>query len=151
MQMVGKYRLVLRDSSGAAKHEEEGRNLVTTLGEELAADRFSSVPAGSAPGYVTLGSGTTAPTKADEDLETPIAASDTAVDSEVVSDNQVALAVEIDGPGAGSWNVNEVGIFNEADGDPDRILVARFLTENFVVAIGDKVDVTWALEFEGID
>lgn len=148
--MVGKYSLILRDKSGKVKHREKGNNLVTSVGENLAADRFAAASAENPADYITLGSGTNPPLKSDTTLQTQIDASDTQ-GTDVITDNQVTWSFTVNGPGAGSWSVAEAGIFNDPVAVGDRWLAARFLTQPFVMQSGDVLSVTWTVEFLGVD
>lgn len=152
LELAGRFSLVLRDKSGKVKHQEKGRNLVTDLGEQLAADLFATTPVQPSVEYLTLGSGTDTPLKTDTGLQTQIDASDTQHTGAggVRTLNQVAWAFTVTGPVAASWDVNEVGIFNDDYLVGARWLVARFLSQPFTMYPGDELDVTWTLEFLGV-
>jgi len=147
--MTGRFHLILTDKDGKVKLQHAGRNLVTTAGEGLAADRFAAASAEDPADYITLGEGTTPPLKSNTDLETEIAATDTQ-GTDVISGNQVTWSFSIAGPGAGSWAVAEAGIFNGAHNGA-RIMAARFLTQPFTMVSGDQLAVTWTIVFGGID
>lgn len=149
LRMEGRYYLLHRNKDGEVLNVQKGRNLVTDVGEQLAADRFAAATAENPVDYITLGSGTTPPLKADTDLQTPISASDTQ-GTDVISLNQVTWSFSISGPGAGSWDVAEVGIFNGAYPPPARKMAARFLTQPFTMYPGDTLDLTWTIEFLGV-
>jgi len=148
LRLSGRFTLHLRDEHGRTKLRQSGRNLVTTVGEQLAADRFAAATAEDPVDYITLGEGTTPPLKSDTELQTIINDSDTQ-GTDVISVNQVTWSFSIAGPGAGSWAVAEAGIFNGAVGV--RVMAARFLTQPFTMASGDQLDVTWTIEFLGAD
>ena len=148
LRLTGRYTLLLRDKHGKVKLTRKGRNLVTDLGEQLAADRFAAATLEDPVDYITLGSGTTPPMKSDTVLQTQIDASDTQ-GTDVISLNQVTWSFSIAGPGAASWSVAEAGIFNGPVGARD--MAARFLTQPFSMYPGDTLDVTWTIEFVGVD
>ena len=149
LRMIGRYHLLLTDKNGKVLMTQQGRNLVTTIGEQLAAERFAAASVKDPVDYITLGEGTTPPLKSDDDLQTEISDSDTQ-GTDVVSLNQVTWSFTIAGP-VGSWSVAEAGLFNKAHGVGGREMAARFLTQPFTMASGDQLDVTWTIEFQGID
>jgi hypothetical protein len=148
--MIGRFHLLLRDKNGRVLMTQRGRNLVTSTGEKLAAYRFSAIGTKSPVDYITLGEGNTPPLKSDTVLDSQVDASDTQGD-DVASDNQVTWSFTISGPVAGSWAVKEAGIFNDDYTKPTRWMAARFLTQPFTMGVGDSLDVTWTIEFEGVD
>ena len=150
LRMIGRYTLLLRDEHGKVKSRQAGCNLVTDVGEQLAADWFAADTGENPVDYITLGEGTTPPLKTNTELQTIINASDTQ-GTDVISTNQVTWSFSISGPGAGSWDVGEAGIFNDVVANPDRWMAARFLTQPFEMFPGDTLDITWTIEFLGVD
>ena len=149
LEMKGRYHLVLSDKDGKVKLTQHGRNLVTTVGEQLCAERFALSSVKDPIEYITLGEGTVPPLKSDTDLDTDISASDTA-GTDVISLNQVTWSFSIAGP-VGTWDVAEAGLFNKAHGVGGREMAARFLTQPFTMSSGDQLDVTWTIEIVGVD
>lgn len=139
-------KLVLRDARGRIIHKEKGHNLVTSYGEGVTARLWRTGSGQAAPNWIELGSGDTPVTKADTQLDTPIAASRSAAVDVASPFNLISYEFEITAPT--NWNVAEAGIFDHATAGS---AVARFLTQNFAMPTGSILYVTWNLVFLGAD
>lgn len=149
LHLQGRYELELV-RRGQVIHRQKGRNLVTTVGEELACGRFAATGPPAAIDWIALGTSSTPPLKSDVALVAEIAASKTAATDDVVSTNQVTYTFAVAGPGAGTWNVREAGLFNNV-APATGVMAARWLTQPFTMQSGDILNVTWTLEFLGED
>ena len=148
IQLEGRFELRLV-RNGKVVHRDKRRNLVTDNGEAYAADRFSYSGTADPMRYLALGSGTNAPLKSDTKLQTEIAGTRTDRTTDTPSGSTVTYEFSYTHSG-GSITVNEAGIFDSNVFDTTG-MACRFLTQTFSMVAGDVLDLTWTLEFEGVD
>ncbi|KKL69767.1 hypothetical protein LCGC14_2111640 [marine sediment metagenome] len=148
LQLCGRYELELV-RNGKVIHQAKGQNLVTTLGENYAANRFGTTGLPTAIDWIALGDGTTAAAKSDTDLG-GTEHNRTASTSDTTTGNSITFVFAI--TAGGSITVSEAGLFNNAAAGPaSGTMVARFLTQQFNMGVGDVLNVTWQLEFTGVE
>ena len=144
IELKGRYELTVT-RKGKVVHTGSGRNLVTTLGENLAADRFALVPAGGAVEYLETGEGTDVPRPADTALDNTHGETLWQADSVTATGDKTTAVWDITFA-APTKVITEIGLFNALSGGD---LVARFLTQTFNVESGDVMLLTWVLQFTG--
>jgi hypothetical protein len=143
-ELSGKFHLQLR-RDGELVEEQRGRNLVTDLGENLAANRFADVVVDDPATYLGTGSGTSSPVHSDEDLlienghARQLRTTLTAAGNETTGSWEITFAAP--------YTITEMGIFN--DETAAQKLIARFLTQEFSVTNTDVLTMTWVLQFKG--
>lgn len=144
--LIGKYRLVHR-RDGHVLEVQQGRNLVMDIGKAQLAVLFHTSPGATRPGFMALGDGSAAVLASQTDLDgSEHDRQGTSTDTD--SNNEVTL--EFDFTAGGAWQVREAGIFNNAAAGPaSGTMFARFLTQDFAMAVGDTLNVFWTLEFAG--
>ena len=155
MKVSGHVELVLRDLSGKVKLRRQGSNIITRLGLWLFGSNANPNTSDAEMEYAALGSGTGAPVDTDTALGTEIAGSRTVATgtsqrsqalTQLLGTMTVTWTFVITNPGPGTWNVNEVGLFNAATGPT---MAARFLTQGFVMAAADVLTIEWTVEYAG--
>jgi len=144
--MSGEYKIRAKYPDGKVVHLE-GRNLVTSAGEGLAAALFDINGSETAPDFIAFGSGTEGALKSDTQLQTEIVAEPRTTTASTTQTNNIielVWAVTV----TGSYVIQEMGVFNAVTAGT---LLARFLTQTLTVVAGVVIDITWTLTFSGVD
>ena len=147
LRLSGRYKIVVKDKDGKVQRTLEGKNLVTTAGEELAARLLNPDTGTIGPDYIAFGEGTAGAQKSDTQLQTEIASSRVQSVSTVTT-NILQLAWANLSWAAGSKTINECGIFNASVAGT---MFARFLTTPLSIENGVILDITWTLTVSGVD
>jgi len=113
IRIVGQLDIVLRGRDGRIKARRRVKNLVTTVGKGVIANRMLSGPSLGAMTHMAVGTGATAAAVADTQLVAEVAGSRTALTS-ATNANNVTTYVCTFGPGVGSGALQEAGLFNAA-------------------------------------
>lgn len=145
IKLEGRYELELR-RGGKVIHRESGKNLITSAGEALTALYHTQPSASAELRYMALGSDDTFPLKSDTTLNTEIAGTRTDNTANTTTANVVTFWFQH--TAAGTFTVKEVGIFNDIAAGT---MMSRFLTQTFEMNTGDILNVTWSLEFTGVE
>ena len=146
LRMSGKYKLVAKYPDGKIV-VLEGRNLVTSAGESLAAALFDTNGSENAPDFIAFGSGTEGAIKSDTQLQTEIVAEPRVGTSSTTQTNNILELVWAVTTTAG-YTIQEMGVFNASLAGT---MIARFLTQTLTVVSGMVIDVTWTITFSGVD
>lgn len=138
--------LVVVDVNG--RRVAEGRNLVTTVGKELAAAILAA--SGTRPSHFGFGTGGS-PTVPPAESQTALAAEFSGgwygrhAFTTTRTTNVITYVTQgshfVNGSG-GSLSLGEIGIFNASTSGT---MFARFLTSPYTLAVSDAVRVSWAL------
>jgi hypothetical protein len=147
LELSGRYRIVARGKDGKVFAIREGRNLVTTTGEQLVARLINPDTGTIGPDWIAFGDGTASAQKSDTQLQSEIASSRHQSVSTVVT-NVMTLTWANLTWAAGAQTFTECGIFNA---DVAGTMVARFLTQPLSITDGVLLHITWALTVSGVD
>jgi hypothetical protein len=145
IELYGSYELTLT-RAGKVLRYDEGKNLVTLVGENHAAERTAKTPTPIAMEWVAFGSDGTAPLKTDTLLGAEIAATRTAGIDTVVAGR---LSMSFAFTAAAGMTIFEAGIFNTAVIDTGDMM-SHFLVPEYEMLIDDVLTVVWTLEFLGV-
>lgn len=113
IRVVGQLDLVLRDRMGRVKTRRRVRNLVTTVGKGVIANRMLAGPSQGAMTHMAVGTGGTAPAAGDTTLQAEVGGSRTALTNASNAGN-VTTYICTFGAGVGSGVLQEAGLFNAA-------------------------------------
>jgi hypothetical protein len=146
LQLHGKLDVMLYDEYGSLKDERHFDNLIVDTGFEGVAYRIAphDGAATSTPwNYVAIGTGTTAPAAGDTALSGSEIArlQDSTATYITTSGKQLQLQVSF-GPGVGTGNVAESGLFNAASGGN---MLARQTFTAITKGASDTLTVTWTI------
>ncbi len=147
-KLTGRFKFVVRSKSGEIRAKGGGKNLVTLDGENQAALALDFGTAEVEPEFLAIGTGSATALKTDTSLQSEIGASRTTATGSTVTASELELTflLSVTAP----WTMREVGIFNNV-GAGLGTMFSRFLTQVIDLGIGDTVDFTWTLTFEGVD
>lgn len=137
--VAGFISAVLTDSEGVIKQEIKGPNLVVTTGLGYIASRIAGNTA-TAISHMAIGTGSTAPAAGNTSLTSENAR--VAVSSSVNAN--VVTYVATFGPGVGTGNINECGLFNAAGANTGTML-ARSTSIVLTKGANDSLAVTWTV------
>lgn len=152
--VIGRWSYILRDKDGNVKQQGSGKNIFTDNGSEFVADalaltqNFVDPPLG-----MKLGTGVVAPSKADNDLGTPLAGSFKAFDGTYPRDDtpqtdQINYRVTWSAGEATQSGLSEC-VVKSADATTDAI--SRFLLSPVVnKGASDTLEVTLSVDFDGV-
>lgn len=135
----GRVTLRAYDEHGELIFEDVGENLVVNTGLNHIADRMSDLGE-SVMSHCAVGLDDTAPGAGQTELGEEIYRE--TLDSVVQSANEVTYTTEF-GPGEGTGNLRETGIFNASSGG---VMLARY-TFTFNKTSEDTLDVVWTITF----
>lgn len=138
IEVTGKILAVLYDENGVEKSRQEVKNLVVTSGRNLIASRLAG-NASSAITHMAVGSGSTAPAAGQTALVTELGR--VAISSGTASANVVTYVASF-GPGVGTGNINECGLFNAASGGT---MLARSTSVIATKGASDTLALTWTV------
>lgn len=110
----GHVRIDLFGPDGQLKDFREIDNLIVTVGKNGIADQLLASPTINKPGWMELGTGTTAPAAGDTALGTVIASSRVALTSKTRSTNVVTLQGDWAAGTATNAAISEAGVFDAA-------------------------------------
>ena len=142
LNITGAVELILKDSAGWVKQSLMINNLVTTAGKNFVVRKIDNDA--EDVGFIAIGSGTTAPTVDDTDIETELASNAvlfTSVDS--VNTDIISFTTTF-AEGVGTGTVNEVALLS--DSDPQKLLCRAVLTTPFDKSGTDYLTVTWKIK-----
>jgi hypothetical protein len=139
MKAKGKVGIVLKDKFGNVKETREIDNLVVDTGLDYIASRMGGTSA-SVMSHMALGSGTTAASANDTDLQS-ILGSREALDSTTVTDNTIQYVASFEA-GDGTGAVTEAGIFNASTAGT---MLCRTVFSVVNKAADDTMSVTWTI------
>jgi len=139
LKLKGRVGIVLKDKDGNVKETREIDNLVVDAGLDFIASRMEGTT-DAVMSHMALGSGTTAASASDTDLES-ILGSREALDSTTVTDNAVAYVASFEA-GDATGAVTEAGIFNASSGGS---MLCRTVFSVVNKAADDTMSVTWTI------
>jgi len=139
LKMTGELRLTLTDEHGEVKQDIVVKNLVTTVGRGVIADRMKAAPAIAAMTHMAVGTNSTAAAAGDTTLGTELAR--VALTSTGVA-GAVITYIATFGPGSGTGALVEAGIFNAGAAGS---LLARTVFSVINKAAGDSLTITWTV------
>jgi len=145
--LSGRYKIVVKDKDGKVQKILEGRNLVTTVGEQHAARLINPNTGTTGPDYIAFGEGSAGAQKSDTQLQTEIASSRVQSNSTVTTNILTLSWLNINWA-AGTTTITECGIFNASVAGT---MFARFLTQPLDIINGVLLDITWTLTISGVD
>jgi hypothetical protein len=143
----GRYKIVVKDKNGKVRRTLQGDNLVTTVGENLAARLLNPDTGTIGPDYIAFGTGTAGAQKSDTQLQAEIASSRVQSVSSVTTNNLTLTWNNLNWA-AGTQTIAECGIFNASVAGT---MFARFLTQPLDIINGVLLDITWTLTVSGVD
>jgi hypothetical protein len=141
IRIVGQLDIVLRDRRGRIKTRRKVRNLVTTVGKGVIANRMLAGPTLGAMSHMAVGTGATAPATGDTQLVAEVAGSRTALTSATNAAN-VTTYVTTFGPGIGTGSLQEAGLFNAASAGQ---MQNRSTYATIVKDPTDSLSITWTV------
>lgn len=113
LKIAGEVRMVLTGPDGKVKEDVTRKNLVVTAGTEFIASRLAS-GASTVMSHMAIGSGTTAASAGDTDVESILGVRE-ALDSTTPVSNTVVYVCGFEA-GEGTGAVTEAGLFNASSG-----------------------------------
>lgn len=111
LKLKGELTIVVKDKDGKVKETREEKNLVVNAGLTYICSRMVDASA-TAMSHMAVGSGTTAPSALDTDLQS-ILGNREPIDSSTASSNTVTYVSSFEA-GEGTGAITEAGIFNAA-------------------------------------
>lgn len=146
IQIHGKVDLFLYDEFGNLKDQRHFDNLIVDAGFEGVAYRIAPHDGSVTPtapwNYIAIGTGVTAPAAGDTALVTELTRlQDTTATYTTTSGKQLQLQVSF-GPGVGTGNIAESGLFNAASGGD---MLARQSFAAISKGASDTLTVTWTI------
>lgn len=145
LQLHGKLDVLLYDESGKLKDERHFDNLIVDAGFEGVAYRIAphDGTATSSPwNYIAIGTGSTAAAAGDTALVSELTRiQDSTAAYTTTSGKQLLLQVSF-GPGVGTGNVAESGLFNASSGGN---MLARQTFTSISKGASDTLTVTWTI------
>lgn len=143
LKITGEIEAVLTDENGNVKNHLQVRNLIVTIGKNLAASRL--VGTGSAIiSHMAIGTGTNAPAAGDTQLQTELTR--VTITSGTSTTNVVTYVASF-GPGVGTGNINECGLFNSATPGAANSILARSNSVVLTKGATDTLALTWTVTF----
>jgi len=136
----GTVSIVLQDEHGNVKETCKVKNLIVDTGLDFIASRMKDATA-TAMTHMAAGSGTTAASASDTDLES-ILGSVELLDSTNVTDNSIVYISTFEA-GDATGTVSELGIFNAASGGT--MLCRTVLGSAITKSATDQMQVTWTI------
>jgi len=145
LQLHGKLDVLLYDEFGSLKDERHFDNLIVDSGFEGVAYRIAphnGAAANSPWNYIAIGTGSTAPAAGDTALVSELTRlQDATATYTTTSGKQLQLQVSF-GPGVGTGNIAESGLFNAASGGN---MLARQTFTTISKGASDTLTVTWTI------
>lgn len=142
IKITGSVRLQMFDEKGTLIHEQFNPNLVVTSGKQyLAAWLAAASQPGEFMSYVGLGTGTTAPSAGDTNLQTPLP---TRVQGILTSSTNTWQNVASFAPGVDTGTITEAGLFSASSGGT---MFARQVFAAINKLSTTTVIVTWQVSF----
>lgn len=145
LQLHGKLDVLLYDEFGNLKDERHFDNLIVDSGFEGVAYRIAphnGAAANSPWNYIAIGTGSTAPAAGDTALVSELTRlQDATATYTTTSGKQLQLQVSF-GPGVGTGNIAESGLFNAASGGN---MLARQTFTTISKGASDTLTVTWTI------
>lgn len=129
--------VVLRDENGEVKQEERISNLIVTAGRDAIVDQLLASPGVAKPGWMEIGTGTTAANAADTTLETALDRN--ALTSKTRSTNVLTMVGDW-AAGDGTGAITEAGVFSASSAGT---MYARAVFSVINKAAGDTLSITW--------
>ena len=141
--ITGNILAVLTAEDGSIKQELEFKNLVVTSGKRLVASRLIGT-ADNSISNLAIGSGTSSPAITDGGLQTELAR--VAIGSATSSGAVVTYTASF-GPGVGTGNINECGLFNSPTVGASNSMLARSNSLILTKGASDTLALTWTVTF----
>lgn len=138
LQVKGKVKIVLRDKDGNVKDQRDINNLVVDAGKDYIASRIEGT-SDSVMSHMALGTGTTSAAADDTTLETELDRN--ALDSTVVTDNEVAYTATY-AAGDATGAITEAGIFNASSAGS---MLCRTVFPVVNKGAGDSMAISWTV------
>ena len=138
IEVTGRLELKLMRADGEVKTILV-KNLVTTVGKGVIADRMKASPALGAMSHMAVGTNNTAPAVGDTTLGAEVSGSRTSLTSTGVTANAVTYIATL-GAGVGTGALTEAGIFNAGSGGE---MLARTTFSTINKGAGDSLQITW--------
>jgi hypothetical protein len=137
-KFIGSVNIKMFDENGKLIYEQTNSNLEVTVGKVfLAAWLAASTQSTPFMSYVGLGTGSTAPTIGDTNLQTPLP---TRVQGTLTSSSTVWQNVATFGPGVDTGAITEAGLFSASSGGT---MFARQVFSVVNKGAGNTLIVTW--------
>jgi hypothetical protein len=146
LSLEGRY-VIKQKRQGHIIHFQQGKNLVTSAGENLVAELLDPQAAGVSPDHIAFGTGTAAALKADTQLQTEIGGTRTEYTSPSVRTTN-AMQLNFLFTGGGTIVIFEMGVFNDSVAGT---MISRFLVQQLSIAVSDEIDISWTLTIAGVD
>lgn len=146
LQLHGKLDVLLYDEFGNLKDERHFDNMIVDAGFEGVAYRIAphdgSITPNSPWNFIAIGTGSVAPAASDTALVSELARlQDTTAAYTTTSGKQLRLQISF-GPGVGTGNVAESGLFNAGTGGD---MLARQTFAAISKGASDTLTVTWTI------
>lgn len=136
--LKGSLKLEVFDEDGKLKQTQEVKNLIVTAGKNFVCSRLKDNTS-AAPGYIAVGTDSTAASAGQTALITEIARA--AVTSATVSTNTIAYVVSF-AAGVATGTLVEAGIFNDASAGT---MLSRTASISVVKGASDSLTITWTI------
>lgn len=141
LTLTGHINFKLFDANGSLKEERSIKNVITTVGKAyLATWLATATQSDYFMKYVGLGTGSTAASAADTDLQTPLPTR--AVGTITAPGGAVWQSLSTFAAGINTGAITEAGIFSASSGGT---LMARQVFTVINKAAGDNLQVTWQI------
>jgi len=141
IDMHGELRLVLRGPGGEIKEDRTVKNVVTTVGKGVIADRMKGTPVIAAMTHMAVGTSGTAAAAGDTTLGAEVGSSRTALTSTGVTAAVITYICTF-GAGVGTGSLQEAGLFNAASSGS---MLCRTVFSTITKGAGDSLTVTWTV------
>lgn len=141
LKLRGELRLVLTDAQGRIKLDRHVKNVVTTVGKDVIADRMKAAPAINAMSHMAVGTNNTAAAAGDTTLGAEVSSSRTALTSTGVAGAVITYVCTF-GAGVGTGSLTEAGIFNASVGGS---MLCRTVFSTIVKGASDTLTITWTV------
>lgn len=138
IKVKGNVSVKLKGSDGKIKQEVKKNNLIVNVGRDGIADQLLASPSINKPSHMQLGSGSTAPTLGDTELESPIG-SRKAIGA-TRNSNTVTFNAAF-GAGEATGAITEAGLFNASSGGA---MYARIVFDVINKGNDDTLELDWS-------
>lgn len=140
LDVTGTVKLRLHDKEGNLIMSMSTNNLVTTAGKNFIVRKINNDAEDI--DSISIGSGTTAPTLTDSDVETELANNSVLFQSvDTVNTNEILFTTTFE-ENVGTGTINEVGLFT----DSNTLVCRTVLSSPFEKSASEYLTVTWKIK-----